>query len=402
MKTKFIIGLISLFVIPLVSFGQEDIRREILNYEDSKHYVLDKGRRLLTETLQEGDFIKAKEVKNFLLEDNAQNIFEIFYPIEYIHLLYLTEEFNELTDFMKQVDFETPVSYSVRVLAPLDNLFKTLREKNAMNKDVTEISIRNSSLNEVDKDFLILQLNDILRTYTEQGTIDVESEETQRINQMANDFLTKHPDSDYVKLVRETIRFEFRESKWAQYFDVGIGAILHRGELNDYLNDGFYLEISYEARYNRFIGALGAGFSAQSLTKDIEINNTVWENGKHATIGNIFLNGGYEVLSTPKWSVYPFFGIGYQEFSAAENDSEENPQLKNMKLNSVFTQAGIGIDFKYRTSGNNFSTDIPGRLSLRYSYRMPKYEQKITHMDGFQHCITLSWGMGGRKKVRDF
>ena len=109
------------------------------------------------------DLFKAKEVKDLLLKENDGNVYNTFYPIEYIYILYWTEEYNELLDFIKQVDFRHPVSSSVRILAQTDNMFSTLFQKTAENKDLLLVFIEESDVSEMDKEFLVLQLEDILR-----------------------------------------------------------------------------------------------------------------------------------------------------------------------------------------------------------------------------------------------
>jgi len=72
-------------LLSLDSFSQNDsLRSEILNYEQSKHDFLDKGRRLLLDHFEKSDLFKVKEVKELLLEENGGNVYNMFYPIEYI------------------------------------------------------------------------------------------------------------------------------------------------------------------------------------------------------------------------------------------------------------------------------------------------------------------------------
>lgn len=92
-------------------------------------------------------------------------------------------------------------------------------------------------------------------------------------------------------------------------------------------------------------------------------------------------------------------GVGYQGFSAAEKDTDENPALKNIKLNSFFTQVGFGIDYKYNMNGALYATSSH-RISLKYAYRIPHYGRSYAGMDGFTHSITVSWGFGGRAMKR--
>lgn len=251
MKTALFLGMALFFAfLPAKSVAQEDsLRSRILNYQPSRHDFLDKGRRLLLENFVKNDIGKVTDIKNVLLKENEGNVYETFYPIEYIYLLYWTEEYAELTDFIKQWDFEQQVSNSVGILARVDNLYSALLQKTAANKDILNISIKNGLLSDMDKDFLTLQLEDIIRTGKNTRGIDFNSEDTKRINDLSDAFLENYPDSPYDEIVRETIRYKLEPSPWAHYLDIGAGAVIRQNGLRAHLNDGFYIELSYELRY---------------------------------------------------------------------------------------------------------------------------------------------------------
>ncbi len=128
MKSKLFLITAFVALFSMKSFSQNDsLRNQIMNYEQSNHDFLDKGRRLLLENFIKSDMLKAKEIKDLLLKEHGGNIYNTFYPIEYIYLLYWTEEYQELTDFIKQVDYTLPVSNSVRILAQTDKyVFNTV------------------------------------------------------------------------------------------------------------------------------------------------------------------------------------------------------------------------------------------------------------------------------------
>ena len=267
MKLKLLVSTLLIASLSMKSFSQNDsLRNQILNYEQSSHELLDKGRRLLMDYFVKSDLFKAKEVKDLLLKENDGNVYNTFYPIEYIYILYWTEEYNELLDFIKQVDFRHPVSSSVRILAQTDNMFSTLFQKTAENKDLLLVFIEESDVSEMDKEFLVLQLEDILRAGQSDGRMDFESEQTAYINELSDSFLEKYPDSHYETIIRETIRFKFAPSPWAFYWDMfGLGVVVPTGNLGDYFKTGGGMEMAFDIRYKKLVGILGFGFSGHSL-----------------------------------------------------------------------------------------------------------------------------------------
>lgn len=198
MKLKLHLAILLISTISMKSFSQNDsLRNQIMNYEQSSHDFLDKGRRLLQDYIVKSDILRVKEVKELLLAENSSNVYNTFYPIEYIYILYWTEEYDELIDFIKQVDFRHPVSNSVRILAQTDNLFTTLFQQTVENKDILLVFIENSDISNMDKEFLVLQLEDIIRAGMSDGRIDYNSEQTSYINELSDRFLEKYPESPY-------------------------------------------------------------------------------------------------------------------------------------------------------------------------------------------------------------
>lgn len=408
---KLYVAIIVMTLLTMKSFSQNDsLRSQIINYEQSSHDFLDKGRRILLDQIVKGDMFRAKEVKDLLLKENGGNVYSTFYPIEYIYILYWTEEYEELIDFIKQVDYTLPVSNSVRILAQTDNLFPTLFQQTVENKDLLLVFIKESNVSDMDKEFLVLQLEDILRAGQSGGRMDLESEQTAYINDLSDQFLDKFPNSPYESIIRETIRFKFEPSQWAFYWDVvGFGAVIPTSNLAEYFNTGVSMEMAFDVRYKKLVGIAGFGFSGHSLKKDVLINHVNWPQKSISTLGVGYLNAGYLLLDTKRISIYPYVGGGYSGFSASEVDIKEIPELKKLKFNSWFPQVGIGFDYKFKIStpysvyNDMLFGDFDNRISVRYSYRMPNYGRSLESingvyqsMDGFTHSIIVSWGFGGR------
>ncbi len=408
MKLRLLFATLLIALLSLNSFSQNDsLRSEILNYEQSKHDFLDKGRRLLLDHFEKSDLFKVKEVKDLLLEENGGNIYNTFYPIEYIYILYWTEEYDELIDFIKQVDFTLPVSNSVRILAATDNMFTTLLQQTVENKDMLLLFIKESNISDMDKEFLMLQLEDIIRAGL-GNSIDFESEQTAYINDLSDQFLDKYPDSPYETIIRETIRYKFEPSPWAFYWDmIGLGAVVPTGNLSDYFSTGVGVEMALDLRYKKLVGIFGFGFSGHTLDDDIKINGVTWANSSSATLGLGYLNAGYLLVDTKRVSIYPFIGGGYIGFSTSQNVYKEIPELEKLQLNSWFPQVGFGFDYKFKIPKLDYyemgSDGSWSRISVRYTYRMPNFSRSLDGrgdisqpMDGFIHSIMVSWGIGGR------
>lgn len=381
-----------------LSAQENNVKDQILSYKDSEYNFVNKGRRLLIDNLQAFKIEEAINVKNGLLNEFEGSVTEAFYNSEYIHLLYWTREFDELLNYLKQVDFNHPVSNNVRVSAQTDNFFMAVYAHTVENKDILEIEIKHTLLNEMERDFLLLLLNDIANP-TPQSEL-ANSEHLAKINEMADQFLTHYPDSPYNGIVREQIRLVFKETDWGLYLDFVLGATLNQGDISRQFRNGPAAGMLFEYRHRKLMGMLGFDVASQTLKQDLPVNNTVWKKGSSSTLGSGYLNAGYLAFENRRWSIYPYAGIGYTGFSAVEKDIKEDENLDKLRLNSFFTQLGVGIDLKI-TSIPSVDQSSDSRISLKYTYRMPRFERKDPLLKGSQHVITLSYGIGGRGKERD-
>ncbi len=104
--------------------------------------------------------------------------------------------------------------------------------------------IKESNISDMDKEFLMLQLEDIIRAGL-GNSIDFESEQTAYINDLSISFWINIPIVLRNDHSRETIRYKFEPSPWAFYWDmIGLGAVVPTGNLSDYFvrcrrRDGF-------------------------------------------------------------------------------------------------------------------------------------------------------------------
>lgn len=400
------ITLIGLFLLLLAGTNaqENDIKKEILSYKESEYDFVNKGRRLLIDNLQSLKLEEAIKIKDGLLKEFDGNVAEVFYAAEYIHLLYWTREFDVLLNYIKQVDLEQPVSNNVRISGQTDDFFKAVYGHTIENKDILEIDIKNWELSDMDRDFLLLLLKDIADSTPESWHDDMGKQI--EINAQADRFLANYPGSPYETLIRENIRFVFKESDNGAYIDFGLGSTINQGGLSKQFTNGIAVDISLEYRHRKLMGILGFGFSGQKLKQEMEINNTVWKKDASATLGNVYMNAGYLIHENRRWSIYPFAGVGYTGYSAVEDDTKEDKNLKKLGLNSFYVQMGAGFDLKIKSlsSFGNIKAmqpDSDSRISLKYIFRMPKFDRKDPLLSGSQHVITLSYGFGGRGKERD-
>ncbi|MDR0422261.1 MAG: hypothetical protein LBH72_04535, partial [Proteiniphilum sp.] len=318
-------SLLLLWTLSSLIAQENSIREQILGYKDSEYDFVNKGRRLLAARLQDYEIQEAINVKNGLLDEFRGNVSEVFYIGEYIHLLLLTGEFDELLNYLKQVDFEQPVSHNVRVSSQTDGFFTTVFTQMTENADILEMDIKDAVQDGMERDFLLLLLHDIAVSVPPAQRS--RSPHTAEINQMADRFLFIYPGSPYEQFVREHIRLVYKETDWGMYGDIGFGAAFNQGNLSRQFANGTVMDMSFECRHRKLMGIFGFELSGHQLKRDLPVNNTIWEEKRHSLMGNMYLNAGYLVFENRRWSIYPYIGGGFTGYSAAEKDIEENERL---------------------------------------------------------------------------
>lgn len=400
MKTTHSLLAALLLWVALPAFSQEDTRSEIMNLPESEFNFVNKARRLLGTHIQDGNTIEATKVKEALLNEFNGEVSEAFYISEYMHLLYALGEYEELLDFMKQVDFNQMVSSNVSTSSQTDNLGRIIFENTMAFSDIFEIDIKDTIESDRDRDFLLLLLAEI--AHQSQVHSPEREAHTEMVNKLANKFLSDYPDSPYNQLVRERIRFEFAEADWGIYWDFGLGGSINSGKLRENLGGGgFAATMIFEYRHKKILGQVQVDVTNGKLSNDIEINNTTWYKESVATNAGVSLNAGYLLLENKRWSIYPSVGMGYASIGANTEDTKEDPNLKKLKLNCFYPQLGLNFDFKYFITDPYSGKKSPfGRFSLQYKYKMFNFERNNPIFQGHQHFIILTYGLGGRPLKR--
>lgn len=383
------------FLLSMSALSQNDsLRKQIMNYERVSYEFLHNGRRMLQECIEKDDFVKAKEVKDLLLSDNNGNVYNTFYPNEYIFILYWTNEYSELLDFIMHVNYLHPMANSVMDIAAEDELFYTLKDKSVANKHILIDNIESGNISEMDKDFLVLHLEDMLRSDLDSRDIHIDAPHTEYVNNLADDFLEKYPDSPYEFTIRESIRYKFEPAPFTYHLDfLGFGAVVPGGNLGGNINGGVAMEMALDLRFKRFVTIIGGGLSAHSVKYNVSYNGGRWYEGSDVGHSVFYLNVGALLADDESISFYPFAGFGYGGFTSQDNYS--NPS-------SWFPQLGVGVDFKLKRSHFNpyYGSNSSSRISVRYAYRMHDYGTESSDLEGGSHTITISWGIGKTTRKR--
>lgn len=386
---KFYLLLNCLLLTLFVNAQEEDLEQEILNYSESKSQIISNGRMLLLDSFMEGNIPKVRKIKDYLVNDIEDRDYVVLYPSEEWMLLYWTEEYYGLMDSVLEFSDEDYSELQRKILPLQDNLYLKLMEKSMDSIEILESRIIESSLEEEEKDFLILHLN-----YMVSGALlNVISQED--INEMAEIYLDKYSAGKYQEYVRNNIRYRFKSSDWGFGVEFFSGFGMFTGELGDQYNNHAPLGVAFDLEYKNFTLFLRNYIGFSKTLKDREYDQGVWEKGAAILVYLPEASIGYAVIENDKLKVSPFAGIGAAAVSPITADIEENPDLEDLQVGfSAAYTLGLNLNMKL---GWETGTIIPNEktywyVRLRYGYTMPAFNDYPGY-DGNVHTITL--GIGG-------
>jgi hypothetical protein len=384
------------------------ISDEIRSYKSQKELLI-QGRYMLLDSLKAGKIEKVKEVRDYLMMDLDQDLLA-FSPREYFLILYWTEEYDLLLDQMEiWAQEEIPEFDGLWILPLEDMILDRLARWTRKHRDSLDLRIDSAFPPGEAHDILHLFLNHLVLKGGVYGT------EQEVLNDEASEFLEKYPNSSYLNLVREEIRYQWVLSPWFGGVTLGGG---FNGLTNDlktrYGNTGS-LDLELFAGYQRWglMADLHFGFTSNKVKESYTFDDgfeVEWPAGSGARLYSFGLKGFTHIHLGSKLIFAPIGGIGLSAIEPTESDMEDIPELEVFKTGYFETYSlGAMLRWKFGTSSNyNYSIFLPHSyreestwyLQLKYVYSEPRFERKLTGFEGHYHRISLGIGGFGSSYIR--
>lgn len=323
---KNILIFVFFFVATFSCFAQ--IEDEIMQSKSAK---ISQGRVYLAEKIQDCDYDKVKEIRNYLvgLEDDR---YVSLLPHEMCEIYLLTSEFDEMACYMRQSDM---VQKDNKILQNADGLEETFIVQCFENEPRIRTMLRKANLPAEDYDFVSLYVDWKLR-----GN---HGENQDELNSKSDVFLEKYPNSDYEWFVRQEIRYK----EVCDDLGMNIGFDFNSGFLTGPLHEklapilgvGFGIEVFYKNWLFDF-GVDGVmGFSKI----DQEYSDGVFSAGKRVDMGVFLASVGYPIVNEKRVSLSPFLGIGCLSERYVRNRNQSYRELNRVYWDY---QTGLMLDIK--------------------------------------------------------
>jgi hypothetical protein len=373
-----------------ISHAQSDsLQQEILNYEGTKSQIISSGRSLLLDKFIEEDLNKVKEIKGYLINEVENDDYLAIYPGENWLLLYWTREYEELIDVIIAFDENALEKLGQQIKPEYDMLYAKIQQKTYIDKPVLKWEIERSNLSSADQDFLLLFLEYLL-----SNPEDPQNEQ-ERINNLADNFIAKHPESNYVGYIKENIRFRYVSSNWGLAFEFFSGYGLFTGNLSENFKNNVPMGVAFDVEYKKWTLYLRNYIGFSSNIEDRSFNGGVWEKDKQVRIYLPEASLGYTVVDNKRLKISPFAGIASTSVGPTESDIEQNPGVEDAGLDFTTTYTGgFNLDYKLNWGTGLLAPNSPKYsywfIRLRYGFAAPQFGQEYS---GGMHYISI--GLGG-------
>lgn len=378
------------------------IENEIMQ---SKMEKISKGRAYLLEKFLDRDYDKVKEIKDYLLGLEDDNYVALRQK-ELWHILQWTKEYDALASLLRRSDsvflcenFEYgyfDVRYNNKKVFPgWDDLGMQLQSRSAEDKHLLQFGLQEADLTLEDRVFLTMFLDWLFvkNNYLIRNNYLIKDEDQMRLNEMATQFLSDYPNSDYEWFVRHLIRKQYVENDWGIGAGIAFRSALTTGTL---ANHGLGMGIVFDVLYKRFDLTLGFGFMTLKTREDqiYSFQGTyglVYPKGSDCNWTFPYADLSYYLFDGKRIAVGPLVGIGWIFEDYPYNDKKED-EYKDLNKNFFVCKLGLSFDFKVPNYGFDRSA-----LRMKYEFGLTGFgaEQQST-----VHMLTVGFSMIGRGTKR--
>ncbi len=383
MKTFLLLVLSLFFIVPQLTFAQDDIRQQIISYTDSTEILIRNGRKMVVEKTTFGDFQGALETINYLKE-NVDKEYVIFYPAEELLLALSNSDFKQFLFTVANFDnlLEGKTKY-----VQVENITGQLQAFLNDELPLIKKDLERSSITPQDKKLIELYIS-----YFEG------KEDIYKLSRSIQSYQKLYPENEYnsfLALIQNYVE------PFALNFCLGYGHEFLNGNISKnftshFQSMNFELEWFYRQVYFSlfFQGSVGQVRSKYDMpVKKYDYINTPDDDVFSIKYG---VKLGKVWVTTRQINFFSYVSLGnYQMKAEKSNFDIPEDETANLKLSSVFSP-GIGTAcdinlkrFKDKTSGENV-----GKWFIRPNVSYDLFVTGKEEAKGGSLFVNLTMGFG--------
>jgi len=369
----------------------------------TKSEEIAKVRRVLLDKFIEDDTLGIMlEMDRLMMLDN--NDYLSLYPVEFWLLSYWIGDYDAILFSDKSLRLDSLLgdsnSKNLKIPPQRDYLIPKLVERSTEKKEILLQHIKDSKLTDEEKAFLLLKLRYLLSEDTNQR----KSQED--LNQFADDFLTRYPNSEYAEFTRRFIRVKYEITRNGFAYSLYLGKFLFTGNLTDYYRQPSLFGFTMEAIKSNWVCQLNLSVSFSKTKTDMPANKETWPKNSKAIGGQINLSAGKYVIDTKNFAFAPLLGAGIFGLDPNTDTKKDEPDYKGAGIKTTIAgNIGFISDIKIKTKDNrdgSYYAQGTSTTSIRigYDFIATPLKNKFLDYSGTVHKVTVGIGISSRRIQR--
>ncbi len=381
-STILIFSLLFLFILNTI---HAQIEQEIKAYTDSSELIINNGRKMLINNIENENYHKAQEIYDYLKSRNTGNTYYPFYYSEELMITILTEDW---TDFLELAENCKELSQN-RCYSNTVNIFNPLRKNTEEKLEELTIKLKNKEITQEGKDLIALYLyifdkNNTDNEYSRQLSV----------------FKKNYPSSVYNDFINYVLPSKY--IKGAIAFSGGSGINIPTGNLTDYFSTRASYNFSLYFNINKVYCSLYFNGSTHALEKSfsgtLQGNTEIFEKNENFVYTEGGLKGGYFLARNQSIQFAPFVNIGGASINSTRFDDEDDENDEFSATNSFLCGGGLHTeviitDFNKDDKYKPMPSYLSLKLDLGYNY-LTKTKHEIFKGNIAYCSFALVYGIG--------
>jgi hypothetical protein len=352
MKRNLVIVMIAI-LFPYNLFSQ--IGDEIVSYVDSTEILVHKGRKLIVKELGDSNFVKTKEIYNYLTEETKNEHYSAFYYIEDLYINMLVGEWETVNNLMLEHG-----KYKNKIIYPNSpGIIQKLYELILHNNHAILSSCRNSQIDEQAKMLIAALLQ-----YIKNESSDKE------YNEKLVAYKKKYNNQKYESFVKGFMPKKIIKASWN--FSMGSGMVFTTDDLSTNFSNNASFNMGMDFNIHKVFTSLylhGTSLKLQEpfmATSDIDTLN--FELNEKFSYLDAGLKTGYFIIRSNHFHLAPYASISGSFLESTKYDDPDENDLEYEIFNSFTYGVGLHTEVKlYEFESNNmyYGGMTNGYLSIK-------------------------------------
>ncbi|HRN42744.1 MAG TPA: hypothetical protein PK649_11820 [Vicingus sp.] len=382
---RFIVFIILFLQLIQPQLAKSQVVDEIKAYVDSTEFIVNNGRKLLIEKINNKDYQKAKEIYQYLNQETQSKNYKAFSYNEHLFFNAIIKDWEKMLQLFKEYDVEKnhynfPYSYPIGEV-----LFNNFTEQiDSIENNINKVEIANE-----DKDILILYLS----LFEKDRNIE-------EYNKMLSAFHKNYNPTRYESFVKNYLPRKFTRV----FFDISFGTNITfpTGKIKEEFTPnppGFSVSIDFTLGkfYSSLYAMISDLESKNSFNAIVNSDTLFFKKNDGFQFSNVGLKTGYHLTKNTKIQLVPYVSISSNTLESTLYDSN-----KDGDEHKIISSFGYGFGsfaefriLKFKNTGY-YSSIGTSYLGLRVD---GGYTVIANHKKGYSGNIpyvnfTLTWGFG--------